>query len=145
MGRRTWSAVQVGEKKEKKGLSVNSDQGVGVSGVGRKQGSIRAGVIVAHRSHRRSHHLPLGTITPARTFPSSLSIAKSGLTQPSSPDLVKIIPRNPALPMLPQPALRCTSILILAEGVFIDDAPVERVEDGGGDERFYKEIEDRRR
>jgi hypothetical protein len=47
--------------------------------------------------------------------------------------------------MLPQPALRCTSILILPEGVFVDNAAVERVEDGGGDERFYIEIEDRRR
>jgi hypothetical protein len=47
--------------------------------------------------------------------------------------------------MLPQPALRCTSILILPEGVFVDNAAVERVEDGGGDERFYKEIEDCRK
>jgi hypothetical protein len=31
--------------------------------------------------------------------------------------------------------------LVLPECVFIDDAPVERVEDGGGDERFYIYIE----
>jgi hypothetical protein len=43
--------------------------------------------------------------------------------------------------MLPQSPLRCTSILVLPECVFIDDAPVERVEDGGGDERFYIYIE----
>lgn len=66
--------------------------------------------------------------------------ATSKLTQPSSPDLVKIIPRNPTLPMLPQPALRCTSILVLPERVFVDNAPVERVEDGGGYKRLYVEI-----
>lgn len=88
------------------------------------------------------------TITPARTSPSQIFhpifikiiIARSGLTQPSSPDLVKIIPRNPTLPMLPQPALRRTSILVLPECVFIDDRGIEGVEDGGGYERLYVEI-----